>query len=316
MAMTKLVTTNQAKPPAERKPWPTQAEVQKLADRLDCLVKHNAWFQKALDGDLRYKRLEDLQGTVDWFEASGAKKLAERLAAEDGNRSLEPAEWCDENGNVQQNAVSVLLAQLVGSFPTSNLPDAKTFTRVLLDDVMALEPSYVALESACRKLRRTQKFLPSISEVIAAIEKEQDAWCDRWEAANFILGGYEDVLERIEEKKLDDEKRAKEAAERAAEQEKRAKEAAEREAERKAWLALPIAVGDIVWHNMYGRGTVKAIEEVAFVHVKRAIVLFEKLFEGSTGLFEEFEDDVLFEGSLQMRRIWTSFLVKVEPAPG
>ena len=38
--------------------------------------------------------------------------------------------------------------------------------RALMDDVMALDPSFVEMESTCRELRKTNKFMPTISEVI------------------------------------------------------------------------------------------------------------------------------------------------------
>ena len=79
-------------------------------------------------------------------------------------------------------------------FSTSNLPDAKVFTNVMLEDVMALSPSFVELECACRKLRQSQKFMPSISEIVAAIKKEETTWNSRWCALDCIEDSYNDAI--------------------------------------------------------------------------------------------------------------------------
>lgn len=75
-----------------------------------------------------------------------------------------------------------MLAQLIGSFPTANLPNATAFTRALLEEVMLEQPNRLALACACRQLRRTMKFVPSISEVIEALKAEKEVWSARFEA--------------------------------------------------------------------------------------------------------------------------------------
>jgi hypothetical protein len=55
---------------------------------------------------------------------------------------------------------------LIACFPGNREP---VFGRMLCEDVGALQPSVGALESACRDLRRTSKFMPAICEVIEAV---------------------------------------------------------------------------------------------------------------------------------------------------
>src|SRR5215831_8363736 len=57
----------------------------------------------------------------------------------------------------------------------------KVFGRMLTEEVYANSPNACVLESACRQVRRTKDFPPSIAEVLKAIDKEGDAWCERWE---------------------------------------------------------------------------------------------------------------------------------------
>ena len=40
-----------------------------------------------------------------------------------------------------------MITILMGSFPTAKIPEPEIFVRVLMDDVMALDPSFVEMES-------------------------------------------------------------------------------------------------------------------------------------------------------------------------
>lgn len=71
--------------------------------------------------------------------------------------------------------VKAYLGYLALIFPNSGQVDAKIAGMFMADDVLSLEPSAAAVEIACRKWRQTQKFLPAISEIMAAIRMEQDA---------------------------------------------------------------------------------------------------------------------------------------------
>ena len=58
------------------------------------------------------------------------------------------------------------IATLLGSFPNAAPGDPKVYTAMLLEEVNAADPSYEVLESACRKIRRTSKFVPAVAEVL------------------------------------------------------------------------------------------------------------------------------------------------------
>ena len=72
-----------------------------------------------------------------------------------------------------------MIAVLMGSFPTSKIPDLEIFVRARLDDVMALAPRFVEMELTCRALRKTKTFMPAIAEVIKELEKQQKLWASR-----------------------------------------------------------------------------------------------------------------------------------------
>src|SRR6266851_3245419 len=63
------------------------------------------------------------------------------------------------------------LALLLKSFPNAGKDDATVFGRMLCEDVAAQQPTIGGLEAACRHLRRTNRFIPVIAEVLEALDK-------------------------------------------------------------------------------------------------------------------------------------------------
>jgi hypothetical protein len=62
------------------------------------------------------------------------------------------------------------LAVLVKCYPKARNADGEIYARMLAGDVAATQPSIGDVEGACRKLRRTLKFCPTIAEVLEALE--------------------------------------------------------------------------------------------------------------------------------------------------
>jgi hypothetical protein len=65
------------------------------------------------------------------------------------------------------------LAILVGCFPNAKTDDTEIYGRMLAEDVAARQPSVSDLEAACRGLRQSLNFRPSICEVLGALVAEQ-----------------------------------------------------------------------------------------------------------------------------------------------
>jgi hypothetical protein len=63
------------------------------------------------------------------------------------------------------------LAVLAGSFPNAPKSDLTIYGAALLEDVADMKPSRYAIMRACRQLRRTTRFLPTISEVLEAVRE-------------------------------------------------------------------------------------------------------------------------------------------------
>lgn len=74
-------------------------------------------------------------------------------------------------GQATDDDIERALGMLVIAFP--NPPkgvDLAGYGALLADDVRSLSPSLFAVETACTRLRRMSRFLPAISDVLAAIE--------------------------------------------------------------------------------------------------------------------------------------------------
>jgi hypothetical protein len=266
--------------------WPSQKKVQKLADRLDGLVPASRRMSAAAER-LRQRPCSDAlrlaKEAVDWYEGSGARRLVDSGVLVELQRECCPNPWWGDDGDVQRPEVAKMVAMLVGSWPTSNIPEPAVFVRALIEDVMALNPSFVVFESACRKLRRDLKFMPSIAEVVAEIESQSEAWEERLDALDYIDDNYQGLVGRIATSEV-----AVAAAEAAAEE--------QRERRRKYLEAkkAPLLVGDCV--RWKGVGAVGVLIEhsasdfedcwkVRFVYQDRDMdtKCLEKLVEGDDG---------------------------------
>jgi hypothetical protein len=90
-----------------------------------------------------------------WAASGAPGALIRRLDALDG-----PAN--------RDNIASALLL-LTAAFPNTSSRDLNLYAQLLSEDVKDAAPGKLALDLACRRLRRTSRFLPAISEVLDAI---------------------------------------------------------------------------------------------------------------------------------------------------
>ena len=228
--------------------WPSQKKVQELADRLDYVVdaeKEMIAAKKELARCPSGAALLERAKKVANFYARDVRSEITSSELTKLKKECDPDSWWEDgdDGDVRQSEVAKMVAKLVGSWPTSNIPEPGVFVRALIDDAMALNPSFVVFESACRKLRRDLKFMPSIAEVVAEIERQESAWRDRFSALLYIDRiCYESLVKQIAES---------EAAIAAAE------ERQERQRKYHEAKAAPLVLGDRVRHkNVVGAGVI------------------------------------------------------------
>lgn len=108
--------------------------------------------------------------------------------------------------------ISEHLAILLGCL-TGSKGDKATFGKMLMIDVRAAAPSIGAIETACRKLRRTCTFVPSIAEVLKALDEAKSSLkVNRWQLErlpNFIDDGRRRIEQRRQFEAEERERRRK-----------------------------------------------------------------------------------------------------------
>jgi hypothetical protein len=123
----------------------------------------------------------------DWYvehrpSDDGSRLLASRprdqLAAKvaeirDGERFYNRDELYDGEGLLRP-VIAEQVGLLLGSYPNAVPHDPEAYVLMMIEEIALAEPDAIDLEMACRRLRRTLKFPPTIPEVIEAIEKARD----------------------------------------------------------------------------------------------------------------------------------------------
>ena len=99
----------------------------------------------------------------------------------------------EDNGNLRRRVVEEQVALLLGSFPNAVPHNPKVYTGMLVEEIVAAEPSAVALEAACREIRRTKNFLPTPAEMLKILREKEteaaaanDACCDDDETSDYF----------------------------------------------------------------------------------------------------------------------------------
>lgn len=100
---------------------------------------------------------------------------------------LDPDDNYDSEGNLKKQVIAKRLTAMIGAVPTVKPAEPEIFAKMLLEHVAVLdELNYLIIESACREIERTKKFL-SITEILEIIEAQQELWNKRQAA----IGGIE-----------------------------------------------------------------------------------------------------------------------------
>ncbi len=203
---TEVVSLTAVTNPESLAPWPTQQKVQNLADWLDLDYPKYQAMLKSLEqleraNDFTRKRIvQEAEKVIEKFEKRGGPN-----SVKDG-RLLKRWEACcpkgwwpeDCDASPARSEVAKMIMFLMGSFPTEKIPQPKVFVKVLLDDIMALNPDFVEMESTCRELRKTKKFMPSISEVVEELEKQKKLWSNRYDVVENLEDYYNELRGAID----------------------------------------------------------------------------------------------------------------------
>lgn len=123
------------------------ADFDHFADRIDCLIK-------------------------DFYVADAGRLITE---CEECGMELERFGYCDEDGK-EHKRLAKRISMMVGAFPNAAPPAPEVYLKMLTEHVAATHPDALVLESTCREIERTLKFVPSIAEVLAVLEKQRKLW--------------------------------------------------------------------------------------------------------------------------------------------
>jgi hypothetical protein len=113
-----------------------------------------------------------MRGTSEGGDVEAAIAEADRLVAEGRLQTL-IASLRNELAAVTRNDVKREVGILLAAFPNAARADLAAFGRLACEDVWALRPGRITLETACRQLRRTAKFVPTISEILETLARVQ-----------------------------------------------------------------------------------------------------------------------------------------------
>jgi len=163
------------------------------------------------------------------FQRRGISKasLQERRERFRELAKVEPEFAKDESGRLRREAVGAELMMLLGSFPTSNVPNSEVYSLNLLEDVLNADYDFLlSIYGGCREIRRTQKFMPSVSEVLEFIAENNAFWLSAFNASESIVEKFAELIELRDEMP---EKIKEREAERIKERDAAIKCAAERE---------------------------------------------------------------------------------------
>jgi hypothetical protein len=103
-----------------------------------------------------------------------AAQVAKVIEGEEFYNRDELYDWDHEGDSdavLFRRVIAEQVGLLLGSYPNAVPHDPEAFVLMMIEEIARAEPSAIDLERACRSLRRTLKFPPTIPEMLEAIEK-------------------------------------------------------------------------------------------------------------------------------------------------
>jgi hypothetical protein len=198
-----VVTVDAPRLPAIKKPPNKWRQHRILTEQADGLVERYDELRELEQQVLKRKPGEPLpdpvQAELDEHEqwmVTKCRELMKRLDPADAYETDDDDdddEWYDGIRWLKRSHIGKRLSLLIAAMPAGKAGTPDGFVKMLLEHVADTEMSALVLEDACRDLERHAKFLPTISEVLAAIEKHQNEWSNRRRAIRGITRESEEL---------------------------------------------------------------------------------------------------------------------------
>jgi hypothetical protein len=248
------------KPPAKIVPLSDFDDLQRDISRYGRICKDLDQTEREITAAIKYfspeghlaKLLEQADRLLARYEQQTPERERLKKDLEAFNPEDDPE--CDGGAFPNRRHVAKQIGLLLGAFPSGSPADPAVYTSMMIEEVLGANRTKLALESAVRTARRTLKFLPTISEVLAILKTEENNWDER------LNEFYCDI-------EVESLQRAVTAA-----RERIAEIQNKKETKRQRELAAhTFAVGDPVAHLTLGAGNI-----VSVVDGTKCIVKFDK----------------------------------------
>jgi len=171
------------------------------------MLKLHELLGEATNDFSRRRIIQQLEKVIEHFAVTGGRASFKSGRLQKIWTECHPKSWeSKDGGGPVYGELAKMVAILMGSFPISKISEPEIFVRVLLDDLMELRPSFVEMESTSRQLRTKNKFMPSISEVVEALEKQKKLWGRRYGTMEVLPDLYDDLCAKVAQAKAADER--------------------------------------------------------------------------------------------------------------
>jgi hypothetical protein len=77
---------------------------------------------------------------------------------------------------IRRQVVGDKVGFLIGSFPNAGPHNPEIYVAMLIEEIVAANPSVSALEATCRQIRRTATFVPTLAEVLKILREQETFW--------------------------------------------------------------------------------------------------------------------------------------------
>jgi hypothetical protein len=78
-----------------------------------------------------------------------------------------------KESEITRRVVTEKVGLLIGSFPNAGPHNPEAYMGMMIEEIIAANPSASGLEATCRELRRTKNFAPSTAEVLKELHKQE-----------------------------------------------------------------------------------------------------------------------------------------------
>lgn len=135
-----------------------------MLSRIDDLMEHKRVFL-----------VDDLQHWYDEFAAG--REVFERDELYRERKTSRPnLTGCWTLREITRRVVTEKVGLLLASFPNASPGNGEGYVGMLIEEIVAANPSASALEATCRELRRSKNFAPSIAEMLKELRTQTESW--------------------------------------------------------------------------------------------------------------------------------------------